>query len=82
MTQAAGRTFAADRVPVRWSLDFIWTPLYIQVQLAICAFISGLRRTFRNVAVAQCLSYQICIQADGFIRPADVPHRLSLVEEQ
>ena len=56
--------------------------LCIQVQLAICVLISGLRRTSRTVAVAQCLSTQICIQADSFIRRTDVPHRLSLVEEQ
>jgi hypothetical protein len=56
-----------------------WTPLYIQEQLAVFVLISGLRRTFGIVAVAQCLSSQIWIQADG---RTDGPHRLTLVEEQ
>jgi len=57
---------AADRVPVRWSLDFIWTPLYIQEQLAIRVLISGLHRTFGIVAVAHCLwwSYRCSTSSD------------------
>jgi hypothetical protein len=47
-----------SQAAVCWSLYFIWTPVYVQVQLTICTVSSDLRRIIRSVATAwvrECL---------------------------
>lgn len=35
---------ATDQVTARWSLDFIWTPMFILIQLTTCILNSDLRK--------------------------------------
>jgi len=49
---------AADRVPVRWSMDITRAPFYTHVRLTTRILNSDLHRVFRNCRVSREVSVQ------------------------